>query len=187
MTTNRFGRKVSRREMLRTSVAATATLAAGATLMPRISFAAEKVVKIGFLAPLTGDVAAWAANRGEALTLEKKHDDVRLAISLRPERNRFLGRQVNGHHRSRTRIENGARPSAHRSVFNHAGDGQRSLATFDAALLNLDLGSRFAANEAVGRNDPTETELRRQHLTLKIANESVFRSLWNRSQLLKFH
>ena len=59
MTTNRFGREVSRREMLRTSVAATATLAAGATLMPRISFAAEKVVKIGFLAPLTGDVAAW--------------------------------------------------------------------------------------------------------------------------------
>ena len=93
------------------------------------------------------------ANRGESLTLEKKHDDVRLAISLRPERNRFLGRQVNGHHRSRTRIENGARPSAHRSVFNHAGDGQRPLASFDAALLNLDLGSRFAANEAIGRND----------------------------------
>ena len=26
---------------------------------PRVSFGAEKTVKIGFLAPLTGEVAAW--------------------------------------------------------------------------------------------------------------------------------
>jgi len=45
--------------MLKSSVAATAAFAASATIMPKVSFAADKVVKIGFLAPLTGDVAAW--------------------------------------------------------------------------------------------------------------------------------
>lgn len=46
----------NRRQFLMTTAAA--TLMAGVSL-PKIAFGAEKVVKIGFLAPLTGEVAAW--------------------------------------------------------------------------------------------------------------------------------
>ena len=59
MDSKRLTRRLGRREMLRSSIATTAAIAAGGTLVPSISFAADKVVKIGFLAPLTGDVAAW--------------------------------------------------------------------------------------------------------------------------------
>ncbi len=51
-------RKITRRRALETTVAG-ASIAAVSTLVPRISWAAEKVVKIGFLAPLTGEVSAW--------------------------------------------------------------------------------------------------------------------------------
>ena len=55
MTTSVFG-ALNRREFLSTTAAA--ALMAGAS-MPKIAFGAEKVVKIGFLAPLTGAVSAW--------------------------------------------------------------------------------------------------------------------------------
>ena len=48
--------KMDRREFLSTTAAM--TVVAGVS-MPQMAFAADKVVKIGFLAPLTGDVAAW--------------------------------------------------------------------------------------------------------------------------------
>jgi branched-chain amino acid transport system substrate-binding protein len=47
---------ISRRTFLKTGAAGVAL--AGATA-PKLSFGAEKTVKIGFLAPLTGEVAAW--------------------------------------------------------------------------------------------------------------------------------
>jgi branched-chain amino acid transport system substrate-binding protein len=47
---------LNRRQFLSTTAAA--TIMAGVSL-PRFAFGAEKVVKIGFLAPLTGEVAAW--------------------------------------------------------------------------------------------------------------------------------
>ncbi len=47
---------LNRRQFLMTTTAA--TLMAGVSL-PKFAFGAEKVVKIGFLAPLTGEVAAW--------------------------------------------------------------------------------------------------------------------------------
>ncbi|HXG80048.1 MAG TPA: ABC transporter substrate-binding protein [Methyloceanibacter sp.] len=47
---------LSRRQFL--SSTAAVTLMAGVSV-PKFAFAAEKVVKIGFLAPLTGEVAAW--------------------------------------------------------------------------------------------------------------------------------
>lgn len=47
---------LSRRQFL--SSTAAVTLMAGVSI-PKFTFAAEKVVKIGFLAPLTGEVAAW--------------------------------------------------------------------------------------------------------------------------------
>ncbi|MGH6833943.1 MAG: ABC transporter substrate-binding protein, partial [Methyloceanibacter sp.] len=47
---------IDRRQFLSTTAAA--ALMAGVS-MPKIAFGAEKVVKIGFLAPLTGEVAAW--------------------------------------------------------------------------------------------------------------------------------
>ncbi len=50
-----FGQSVGRRRFL----ASTAALGAFGALAPRRAFAQEKVVKIGFLAPLTGAVAAW--------------------------------------------------------------------------------------------------------------------------------
>ena len=46
---------IKRRQFLSTT--AVAALMAGVSL-PRIAFGADKVVKIGFLAPLTGEVAA---------------------------------------------------------------------------------------------------------------------------------
>lgn len=45
---------LTRRTFLQSTVAA-----AAATSMPRLANAADKVIKIGFLAPLTGPVAAW--------------------------------------------------------------------------------------------------------------------------------
>ena len=56
MTTNSKSSALDRRAFL-SSTAAAALLASVSA--PRISFAADKVVKIGFLAPLTGAVAAW--------------------------------------------------------------------------------------------------------------------------------
>jgi branched-chain amino acid transport system substrate-binding protein len=48
--------QINRRDFLSTTAAA--TVMAGVS-MPKMAFAADKVVKIGFLAPLTGEVAAW--------------------------------------------------------------------------------------------------------------------------------
>ena len=53
-----LSRTFSRRRLLGTAGTITGALAA-ASVLPRRAFAADKVVKIGFLAPLTGDVAAW--------------------------------------------------------------------------------------------------------------------------------
>ncbi len=55
----KLDKKISRRKFLGTTAATGAALAVGASGFPRVSFAADKVVKIGFLAPLTGAVAAW--------------------------------------------------------------------------------------------------------------------------------
>ena len=54
--TYRFDSRVNRRTFL-SGVAGSALV--GVSLSPRIAFADEKVVKIGFLAPLTGPVSAW--------------------------------------------------------------------------------------------------------------------------------
>ena len=51
-------KRLSRRRLLGAATTATGALAAYGVL-PRRAFAADNVVKIGFLAPLTGDVAAW--------------------------------------------------------------------------------------------------------------------------------
>ena len=51
--------KITRRKFLGSSAASGATLAAIGTGLPRVAFAADAVIKIGFLAPLTGPVAAW--------------------------------------------------------------------------------------------------------------------------------
>ena len=51
--------KISRRKFLGTSAASGAALAAIGAGLPRVSFAADETIKIGFLAPLTGAVAAW--------------------------------------------------------------------------------------------------------------------------------
>jgi branched-chain amino acid transport system substrate-binding protein len=56
MTTKVKFSAVDRRQFLTTTAAAALLASVSA---PRISFAADKVVKIGFLAPLTGAVAAW--------------------------------------------------------------------------------------------------------------------------------
>ena len=56
MTTKFSMTAIDRRQFLSTTAAA--ALMAGVS-MPKIVFAADKVVKIGFLAPLTGAVAAW--------------------------------------------------------------------------------------------------------------------------------
>lgn len=50
--------RLSRRRLLSAATTAAGTLAA-ANLFPRRVFGADPVIKIGFLAPLTGDVAAW--------------------------------------------------------------------------------------------------------------------------------
>ncbi len=56
MTTKLTISAINRRDFLSTTAAV--TLMAGISF-PKITFATEKVVKIGFLAPLTGEVAAW--------------------------------------------------------------------------------------------------------------------------------
>ena len=56
MTTKFSMSAIDRREFLSTTAAA--ALMAGAS-MPKIAFGADKAVKIGFLAPLTGAVSAW--------------------------------------------------------------------------------------------------------------------------------
>lgn len=48
--------RLGRRKFLSSTAAVTIMAAAGA---PKLAFGQEKVVKIGFLAPLTGEVAAW--------------------------------------------------------------------------------------------------------------------------------
>lgn len=50
--------KLSRRKFVKTSSAVAASLAVSSAL-PTKGFSAEKTLKIGFLAPLTGDLAAW--------------------------------------------------------------------------------------------------------------------------------
>ena len=57
MTARLFSRRIGRRTFLGASAAS--AVMAGTQGLPRVAGAAEKVVKIGFLAPLTGDVAAW--------------------------------------------------------------------------------------------------------------------------------
>jgi len=52
----RSRRRIGRRAFLSSTAAVTIMAAAGA---PKLAFGQEKVVKIGFLAPLTGAVAAW--------------------------------------------------------------------------------------------------------------------------------
>lgn len=47
---------ISRRDFLATTAAVTAM--AGVS-MPKFAFGKDNVVKIGFLAPLTGEVSAW--------------------------------------------------------------------------------------------------------------------------------
>ena len=56
MTTKAKFSAIDRRQFLTTTAAAALLASVSA---PRVSFAADKVVKIGFLAPLTGAVAAW--------------------------------------------------------------------------------------------------------------------------------
>ncbi|VAW00012.1 ABC transporter, substrate-binding protein (cluster 4, leucine/isoleucine/valine/benzoate) [hydrothermal vent metagenome] len=51
-------RTVDRRKFLRHTAGIAAAIAASAA-MPRYGLAAQRTVKVGFLAPLTGDVAAW--------------------------------------------------------------------------------------------------------------------------------
>ena len=58
MAKENLGPIVSRRQLLGTAATGAGTAMAG-TFLPRAARAAEKVVKIGFLAPLTGEVAAW--------------------------------------------------------------------------------------------------------------------------------
>lgn len=58
MIKNMFKKGLTRRTMLR-GAAALAGSATAASLLPRGAHAAGKTVKIGFLAPLTGEVAAW--------------------------------------------------------------------------------------------------------------------------------
>jgi hypothetical protein len=52
-----FSKRLSRRRLIGAATRASGALAA-ASLLPRHVFAADNVIKIGFLAPLTGDVAA---------------------------------------------------------------------------------------------------------------------------------
>ncbi len=58
MVAKMFKDVLTRRSLLG-SGAAVAGSAAAAAILPRTAFAQDKVVKIGFLAPLTGPVAAW--------------------------------------------------------------------------------------------------------------------------------
>ncbi|MCZ6771460.1 MAG: ABC transporter substrate-binding protein, partial [Proteobacteria bacterium] len=58
MTQSPFNRRLSRRKLLNTT-ATGAAVAVAASFATKFSFAAMKTLKIGFLAPLTGDVSAW--------------------------------------------------------------------------------------------------------------------------------
>jgi len=58
MTHSPFNRRLSRRKLLGTAATGTA-VAVASSFATKFSFAAMKTLKIGFLAPLTGDVAAW--------------------------------------------------------------------------------------------------------------------------------
>ena len=58
MQNSLISKRLSRRQLLGTTVAGAAA-AVASSFAPRISFAGSKTLKIGFLAPLTGDVAAW--------------------------------------------------------------------------------------------------------------------------------
>ncbi|MDH3691216.1 MAG: ABC transporter substrate-binding protein [Gammaproteobacteria bacterium] len=57
MSKTLLSKKIGRRTFLGAAAAGAGVALAGA--MPRIALAGEKTVKIGFLAPLTGEVAAW--------------------------------------------------------------------------------------------------------------------------------
>ena len=50
---------ISRRKFLGTTTTAAAGAALAGVTTPKLSFGAAKTVKVGFLAPLTGEVAAW--------------------------------------------------------------------------------------------------------------------------------
>jgi len=60
MSIDLIKRRLSRRRFLQTSAAGAALAGAGLQI-PSRALAAEEPIKIGFLAPLTGDVAAWGA------------------------------------------------------------------------------------------------------------------------------
>jgi branched-chain amino acid transport system substrate-binding protein len=53
-----LGPKIDRRKFMKTTSGIAASMVATAA-MPRLGLSAQDTVKIGFLAPLTGDVAAW--------------------------------------------------------------------------------------------------------------------------------
>ena len=59
MKQRNLGPRLSRRRLLGTVAAAGLTSAFASGVMPRFALAADETVKIGFLAPLTGPVAAW--------------------------------------------------------------------------------------------------------------------------------
>ena len=65
MVAKMFKDGLTRRRLLG-SGAAMAGSAAAAAVLPRTAFAADKVVKIGFLAPLTGPVAKSCVLDGES-------------------------------------------------------------------------------------------------------------------------
>ena len=58
MFTKLLKNRLTRRKLL-AATAVAAGSAATASLLPKAAFAAGKVIKIGFLAPLTGPVSAW--------------------------------------------------------------------------------------------------------------------------------
>lgn len=59
MSKNSLSHKISRRRFLQSTATAGAAISLGSGSFLSAAHAAEKVVKIGFLAPLTGAVAAW--------------------------------------------------------------------------------------------------------------------------------
>jgi branched-chain amino acid transport system substrate-binding protein len=54
-----LSRKISRRRFIQSTAATSAALTLSSGAFSSLALAGEKVVKIGFLAPLTGEVAAW--------------------------------------------------------------------------------------------------------------------------------
>lgn len=59
MSNNSLSHKISRRRFLQSTATTGAALSLGSSAFLNPAYAADKVVKIGFLAPLTGAVAAW--------------------------------------------------------------------------------------------------------------------------------